>query len=66
MKLTSLRDRYHAALITVADLRQDLHAQSLGLATDFTPEETRRFLQVWERKLADLREAYLTRPGGAA
>ena len=64
--MTSLRDRYHAALITVADLRQDLQAQSLGLKTDFTPEETQRFLLVWDQKVADLRKAYLTRPGGAA
>ena len=64
--MTSLRDRYHAVLITVADIRQDLQAQKLGLDTDFTPEETQRFLLVWEQKLSDLREAYLTRPGGAA
>lgn len=64
--MTSLRDRYHAALITVADLRQDLQAQKLGLATDFTPEETQRLLDKFSVKLADLREAYLTRPGGAA
>jgi hypothetical protein len=64
--MTSLRDRYHAVLITVADLRQDLQAQKLGLATDFTPEETQRLLDKFSVKLADLREAYLTRPGGAA
>jgi hypothetical protein len=64
--MTSLRDRYHAALITVADLRQDLQAQKLGLATDFTPEETQRLLDKFSVKLADLREAYLTRPGGAS
>jgi hypothetical protein len=64
--MTSLRDRYHAALITVADLRQDLQAQKLGLATDFTPEETQRLLLVWNQKLSELREAYLTRPGGAS
>jgi hypothetical protein len=63
--MTSLRNRYQAVLITVADLRQDLLAQRQGLTTDFTPEETRRFLAVYQQKLADLRAAYLTNPGGA-
>ena len=53
--MTSLRDRYHAALITVADLHQELQAQKLGLTTDFTPEETQRLLA-----------AYLANPGGEA
>jgi len=63
--MTSLRDRYHAVLITVADLRQDLQAQKIGLGTDFSPEETLRILRIFEAKLRDLREAYLADPGGA-
>ena len=64
--MTSIRDRYRAALITVADLRQDLQAQKLGLATDFSPDDTERYLKVWERKMADLKAAYLANPGGEA
>jgi hypothetical protein len=64
--MTSIRDRYRAALITVADLRQDLLAQEIGLATDFSPEGTERYLKVLERKLADLKAAYLANPGGEA
>lgn len=63
--MTSLRNRYQAVLITVADLRQDIQAQALGLTTDFSPEETHRYLAVYQQKLADLRAAYLANPGGA-
>jgi hypothetical protein len=63
--MTSLRNRYQAVLITMADLRQDLKAQALGLATDFSPEETHRLLAKWEQKASDLRAAYLANPGGA-
>jgi len=64
--MTSLRDRHHAVLITLEDLRQDLQAQKLGLETDFTPEETQRLLDVFSVKLSNLRDAYLANPGGTA
>jgi hypothetical protein len=59
--MTSLRDRYRALQIIVADLRQDLQA---GLVTDFSPEETQRLLQRFEQKMADVKAAYLENPGG--
>ena len=57
MNTENLKSRYHAVLITVADLRQDLQARKLGLETDFTEEDTRRYLAKYEQILADLKAA---------
>lgn len=53
----NLKARYHAVLITLADLRQDQKAQSLGLATDCSIEETARMIAKFSQKAADLRSA---------
>lgn len=59
--MDNLKKRLAAVRITLADLRQDRRAQSLGLATDFSPEETRRLIGIFGQKLVDLRAAIESR-----
>jgi hypothetical protein len=55
--LENLQERLAFVRITVADLRQDLQAIALGLATDFTKAETERYLRSYSQKLDDLKAA---------
>jgi len=55
--LANLSMRLDAVRITLADLRQDRLAQSLGLKTDFTPEETARYIRKTGQSLCDLKAA---------
>ncbi len=55
--IENLKKRYHAVLITLADLRQDLKAIGLGLKTDFSKEETTRLAGKYSQSANDLRSA---------